>query len=210
MLLRNNARNIHVDLWDARLFEGTFEKVPSSSPKTPQTKGIATHGRKCEHSASFFRAAKGSFRAPVLQYRFWSLPRSLIDFFEASPYGVFANSGGGVILWGAVFLGGAICSRGLLKKSPRAPPKLLKNRIGTHGRKGEHSASFFRAAKGSFRAPFVRRRLWSLPLPLVDFFEASPYGAFANGGGGVKMHGTRRLRDVRERARLTKRLRTAR
>ena len=28
-----------------------------------------------------------------VRYRFWFLPLSLIDFFEASPYGVFANSG---------------------------------------------------------------------------------------------------------------------
>ena len=54
-----------------------------------------THGRKCEHSTSFFYAFKGSFRAPVLQYRFWFVPLSLVDFFEASPYGVLANGGGG-------------------------------------------------------------------------------------------------------------------
>ena len=42
----------------------------------------------------FFCVAKGSFRAPVLQYRLRFLPLSLIDFFEASPYGVLANGGG--------------------------------------------------------------------------------------------------------------------
>ena len=96
-----------------------------------------------------------------------------------------------------------------MKKTPRAPPKLPKNGIGTLGRKSEHSTSLFCAAKGSFRVPFVQYRFWSLPRSLMDFFEASPYGVLANGGGGVKTHGTRRLRDVRERARRTKRLRTA-
>ena len=28
----------------------------------------------------------------------------------------------------------------------------------------------------------MQYRFWSLPLPLIDFFEASPYGVFANGG----------------------------
>ena len=64
---------------------GLFEKSPPHPPKTPQTKGIATLGRKGEHSHSLFRAAKGSFRAPVLQYKFRFVPLPLMDFFEASP-----------------------------------------------------------------------------------------------------------------------------
>ena len=79
---------------------GLFGKSPPHPPKTPQTKGIGTQGRKCEQRASFFCAVAGSFRAPVLQYRFWFVPRSLVDFFEASPYGVFADGGGGVKMHG--------------------------------------------------------------------------------------------------------------
>ena len=55
------------------------------TPKTPQTKRIATNGRKCEQRASFFCAVEGSFRSPFVQYRLRSLPRPLMDFFEASP-----------------------------------------------------------------------------------------------------------------------------
>ena len=62
---------------------------PKNSPKI----GIGTLGRKCEQRASFFYAAKGSFRSPLLQYRFQFVPRSLVDFFEASHYGVLANGG---------------------------------------------------------------------------------------------------------------------
>ena len=139
-----HAQIVHVDLLDEGLFEGTFEKVPSSSPKTPQTKGIATHGRKSEHSASLFCAAKGSFRAPLLQYRLGFLPRPLVDFFEASPYGVLANGGGGVILWGAGFCGG------LLKKSPRAPPK-LPNKRDCYPRKEVRTTRFlFSCGEGEF------------------------------------------------------------
>ena len=76
---------------------GLFEKSPPHPPKTPQTKGIATLGRKGEHGASFFYAAKGSFRVPLLQYRLWFVPLPPVDFFEASPYGVLADGGGGVI-----------------------------------------------------------------------------------------------------------------
>ena len=54
---------------------------------------MATHGRKCEQRTSFFYAAKGSFRSSLLQYRLGFLPLPLVDFFEASPYGVFANRG---------------------------------------------------------------------------------------------------------------------
>ena len=88
---------------------------------------------------------------------------------------------------------------GLFEKSPLRPPKTPQTKgIATHGRKCEQRASFFCAEKGSFRSPFVRCRFWFVPRSLVDFFEASPYGVLANGGGGVKMQGTRRLRDVRE------------
>ena len=55
-----------------------------------------THERKCEHSTSFFYAFKGSFRSPLLQYSLWFVPRPLVDFFEASPYGVLADGGGGI------------------------------------------------------------------------------------------------------------------
>ena len=70
------------------VFVGDFlKKVPHTPQKLPK-QDIATHERKCGHSASFFYAFKGSFRAPVLQYRFWFVPLPLVDFFEASPYGV--------------------------------------------------------------------------------------------------------------------------
>ena len=94
---------------------------------------------------------------------------------------------------------GRVFCGGLFEKSPPHPPKTPQTKgIATLGRKGEHSHSLFRAAKGSFRAPVLQYRLWFVPRPLVDFFEASPYGVFANGGGGVKMHGTKRQLDVRE------------
>ena len=70
---------------------GLFGKSPPHPPKTPQTKGIATLGRKGEHSHSLFRAVEGSFRVPLLQYRLGFLPRSLMDFFEVSHYGVLAD-----------------------------------------------------------------------------------------------------------------------
>ena len=73
---------------------GTFWKKSPTPPKNSPKKGIGTHRRKCEQRASFFCAFKGSFRVPLLQYRLRFLPLSLIDFFEASPYGVLANSGG--------------------------------------------------------------------------------------------------------------------
>ena len=83
--------------------------------------------------------------------------------------------------------------RGDFWKSPlELPQNSPKKDICTLGRKCEQRASFFYAAKGSFRSAFVQCRFWFLPLPLIDFFEASPYGKRANGGGGVKMHGTRR------------------
>ncbi|MBQ5612150.1 MAG: hypothetical protein IIU88_00400, partial [Clostridia bacterium] len=80
-------------LGDAGFVGEFFKKVPHA-PKNSPTKGIATLGRKCEQRASFFYAFKGSFRAPLLQYRLGFLPLSLMDFFEASPYGVLANGGG--------------------------------------------------------------------------------------------------------------------
>ena len=70
-----------------RIFVGDFLKKVPHTPKNSPKKDICTHGRKCEHSTSFFYAFKGSFRSPLLQYRLWFVPRSLVDFFEASPYG---------------------------------------------------------------------------------------------------------------------------
>ena len=58
--------------------------------------------------------------------------------------------------------------------------------MATLGRKGEQRASFLRAEEGSFRSTFMRYRFWSLPLSLIDFFEASPYGLLADSGGGIK------------------------
>ena len=79
---------------DAGFLWGTFWKKSPTPPKNSPKKNIATHGRKCEQRASFFCTEKGSFRVPLLQYRFWFVPLPLIDFFEASPYGVLVNSGG--------------------------------------------------------------------------------------------------------------------
>ena len=78
------------------MVRGDFWKSPLELPQNSPTKRIATHGRKCEQRASFFYAFKGSFRAPLLQYRLQFLPLSLVDFFEASPYGVLADGGEGV------------------------------------------------------------------------------------------------------------------
>ena len=71
---------------------GNFLKKSPTPPKNSPKKGIDTLGRKGEHSTSFFYAAKGSFRSTLLQYRLRFLPLSLMDFFEASPYGVLADS----------------------------------------------------------------------------------------------------------------------
>ena len=70
---------------------GTFWKKSPTPPKNSPKKGIATLGRKCEQRASFFYAFKGSFRSTFMRCRLWFVPLSLVDFFEASPYGVFAN-----------------------------------------------------------------------------------------------------------------------
>ena len=98
------------------------------------------------------------------------------------------------------WLGGAGYSRGLLKKTPRAPPKLPKQKglLPSEGR-ANIALPCFVGYRGVFRAPVLQYRLWFVPLSLIDFFEASPYGVFADGGGEVKMHGTRWQRDARER-----------
>ena len=77
----------------ARVIRGDFWKSPLELPQNSPTKRIATHGRKGEQRAAFFYAFKGSFRSPFVQYRLRFLPLPLVDFFEASPYGVFANRG---------------------------------------------------------------------------------------------------------------------
>ena len=81
-----------------------------------------------------------------------------------------------------VFVGDAFFAGDFLKKVPHTPPKLPKNGIGTHGRKGEQRAAFFCAEKGSFRSPILQYKLGFLPLSLIDFFEASPYGVLADRG----------------------------
>ena len=79
--------------WESFFVGYFFQKVPHA-PKNSPKKDICALGRKCEHRASFFSTVEGSFRSPFVRRRLWSLPLSLVDFFEASPYGVLANSGG--------------------------------------------------------------------------------------------------------------------
>ena len=65
------------------MIRGDFWKSPLELPQNSPKKGMTTHGRKCEHRASFFYAFKGSFRSPLLQYRLRFLPRSLLGFFRS-------------------------------------------------------------------------------------------------------------------------------
>ena len=104
-------------------------------------------------------------------------------------------------------LGDANGSRGLLEKSPRAPPKLPKQDIATHGRKCEHSASFFYAFKGSFSrtrtaiqtrvpAPLAYRLLRSLALRGVcEWWQERSKAKLTRVGTGVR-DGPQNLRRI--------------